>query len=65
MTAEELLKQMSVEPFAEEMVCCVIDPETRVIDVPAEYPRSRDELRKPEILSLKEELIGMLRKETS
>lgn len=37
MTAEELLKQMSVEPFAEEMVCCVIDPETRVIDVPAEY----------------------------
>ena len=65
MTAEELLKQMSAEPFAEEMVCCVIDPETRVIDVPAEYPRSRDELRKPEILSLKEELIGMLRKETS
>ena len=47
------------------LVCCVIDPETRVIDVPAEYPRSRDELRKPEILSLKEELIGMLRKETS
>lgn len=37
MTAEELLKQMSAEPFAEEMVCCVIDPETRVIDVPAEY----------------------------
>jgi hypothetical protein len=36
-TAEELLKQMSVEPYAEEMVCCVIDPETRVIDVPAEY----------------------------
>lgn len=34
MTAEELLKQMSAEPFAEEMVCCVIDPETRVIDVP-------------------------------
>ena len=65
MTAEELLKQMSAEPFAEEMVCCVIDPETRGIDVPAEYPRSRDELRKPEILSLKEELIGMLRKETS
>ena len=65
MTAEELLKQMSAEPFAEEMVCCVIDPETRVIDVPAEYPRSRDELRKPEILALKEELIGMLRKETS
>ena len=30
----------------------------RSIDVPAEYPRSRDELRKPEILSLKEELIG-------
>ena len=37
----------------------------RSIDVPAEYPRARDELRKPEILSLKEELIGMLRKETS
>ena len=37
----------------------------RSIDVPAEYPRSRDELRKPEILALKEELIGMLRKETS
>lgn len=37
----------------------------RSIDVPAEYPRSRDELRKLEILSLKEELIGMLRKETS
>ena len=37
----------------------------RSIDVPAEYPRSRDELRKPEILSLKEELIGMLRKETA
>ena len=37
----------------------------RSIDVPAEYPRSRDELRKPKILSLKEELIGMLRKETS
>ena len=37
----------------------------RSIDVPEEYPRSRDELRKPEILSLKEELIGMLRKETS
>ena len=37
----------------------------RSIDVPAEYPRSRDELRKTEILSLKEELIGMLRKETS
>lgn len=37
----------------------------RSIDVPAEYPRYRDELRKPEILALKEELIGMLRKETS
>lgn len=37
MIAEELLKQMSAEPFAEEMVCCVIDPETRGIDVPAEY----------------------------
>ena len=37
----------------------------RSIDVPAEYPRSRDELRKPEILALKEDLIGMLRKETA
>lgn len=37
----------------------------RSIDVPAEYPRSRDELQKPEILSLKEDLIGMLRKETA
>ena len=37
----------------------------RSIDVPAEYPRSRDELRKPERLALKEDLIGMLRKETS
>ena len=37
----------------------------RSIDVPAGYPRSRDELRKPEILSLKEDLIGMLRKETA
>ena len=37
----------------------------RSIDVPAGYPRSRDELRKPEILALKEDLIGMLRKETS
>ncbi len=35
------------------------------IDVPAGYPRSRDELRKPEILALKEDLIGMLRKETA
>ena len=34
----------------------------RSIDVPAEYPRSRDELRKPEILSLKEELIGIMSK---
>jgi len=37
----------------------------RSIDVPAGYPRSRDELRKPEILALKEDLIGMLRKETA
>lgn len=37
----------------------------RSIDVPAGYPRSRDELRKPEILSLKEDLIGMLRRETA
>ena len=33
------------------------------IEVPAGYPRSREELRRPEILSLKEELIGMLKKE--
>lgn len=37
----------------------------RSIDVPAGYPRSRDELQRPEILALKEELIDMLRKETS
>lgn len=37
----------------------------RSIDVPAGYPRSREELRKPEILALKEDLIGMLRKETA
>ena len=35
----------------------------RSIQVPAGYPRSREELRRPEILSLKEELIGMLKKE--
>lgn len=35
----------------------------RSIEVPAGYPRSREELRRPEILSLKEELIGMLKKE--
>lgn len=37
----------------------------RSIEVPAGYPRSREELRRPEILSLKEELIGMLKKETA
>lgn len=36
----------------------------RSIDVPAGYPRSRDELQRPEILALKEDLIDMLRKET-
>ena len=35
----------------------------RSIQVPAGYPRSREDLRRPEILSLKEELIGMLKKE--
>lgn len=35
------------------------------IEVPAGYPRSREELRRPEILTLKEDLIGMLRKETA
>ena len=33
--------------------------------VPAGYPRSREELRKPEIMTLKEDLIGMLKKETA
>ena len=35
------------------------------IPVPAGYPRSREELRKPEIMTLKEALIGMLKKETA
>ena len=35
------------------------------IPVPAGYPRSREELRKPEIMTLKEDLIGMLKKETA
>ncbi len=37
----------------------------RSIDVPAEYPRSGKSLTRPEILELKENLIEMLRKETS
>ena len=35
------------------------------IPVPAGYPRSREELRKPEIMTLKEDLSGMLKKETA
>ena len=34
------------------------------IEVPAEYPRTREELMRPEIVQLKEDLIGMLRRET-
>ena len=34
----------------------------RSIEVPAAYPRTRDELSRPEILTLKEELIKMLRR---
>ena len=35
------------------------------IEVPAEYPRTREELQRPEILELKERLIEMLRREPS
>ncbi len=35
----------------------------RSIEVPAEYPRNMEMLRNPEILRLKEELIGLLRRE--
>ena len=35
----------------------------RSIEVPAEYPRNMEMLRNPEILQLKEELIGLLRRE--
>ena len=35
------------------------------IPVPAGYPRSREELRKPEIMTLKEDRIGRLKKETA
>lgn len=35
----------------------------RSIEVPAEYPRNMEMLRSPEILQLKEELIGLLRRE--
>ena len=34
------------------------------IEVPAEYPRTREELMRPEIVKLKEDLIDMLRRET-
>ena len=34
------------------------------IEVPAEYPRTREELIRPEIVKLKEDLIDMLRRET-
>lgn len=33
------------------------------IEVPADYPRTREELMRPEIVKLKEDLIGMLRRE--
>ena len=35
----------------------------RSIEVPAGYPRTREELARPEILSLKEDLIQMLRRD--
>ncbi len=35
----------------------------RSIEIPAEYPRNMEMLRNPEILQLKEELIGLLRRE--
>lgn len=35
------------------------------IDVPAGYPRTREELMRSEIINLKEELIGMLRRKTA
>lgn len=35
------------------------------IEVPAEYPRTREELQRPEIMELKERLIEMLRREPS
>lgn len=34
------------------------------IEVPAEYPRTREKLMRPEIVKLKEDLIDMLRRET-
>ena len=34
----------------------------RSIEVPAAYPRTLEELARPEILTLKEELIQMLRR---
>ena len=34
------------------------------IEVPAEYPRTREELMRPDIVKLKEDLIDMLRRET-
>lgn len=41
-------------------------PVTRVesIEVPLSYPRTREQLEQPELLALKEELIGQLRAET-
>ncbi len=35
------------------------------IEVPAGYPRTREELKRPEIVELKEQLIGMLRRKTA
>ena len=37
----------------------------RSIDVPAGYPRTREELKRPEIVELKEQLIDMLRRRKS
>lgn len=34
------------------------------LEVPAGYPRTREELKRPEIVELKEQLIGMLRRKT-
>lgn len=42
-------------------------PITRLtsIEVPAGYPRTREELKRPEMVELKEQLIGMLRRRTN
>lgn len=35
------------------------------IEVPAAYPRTREELKRPELVELREQLIGMLRRQTN